>query len=501
MYNEIIINVHPFETRVAILEDNKLVELIVEKKENQNVVGNIYKGIVRDILPGMGAAFIDLGITRTAFLHYSDIDTDFLDIDEEDIPKIKKIRNDSSKIGKLIKEGQEILVQVQKGPIGKKGARLTGQISIPGKFLVYFPNNNKIAISRKIQNSQQKAKIKSILKKIKKDDVGLIVRTDAIKMSEDEFKQEYKGLEKTWELIEKQKLYAKAPVCVFDGNDLSSTLIRDLFSSKVDRLVVDNMSFRNSLLHQLNLATPELGDKIELYQEDSSIFDAYGIEKEIQTIFNSRVKLPNGGNIVIEQTEALVSVDINTGSFTGKSHYDETIKRTNIEAAAEIARQIRLRDLSGIVVIDFIDMKLDSARAEVLSTLKKNLKNDRAKNKVYPFGPLGLVMLTRKRTRTNLLLGYSEHCPCCKGTGRVISRDSVAMKLYRWLSRAAYFIENIPLRIVVHPNVNKFLESNPNYFSKIPNKIEIVPDDKIAPGNYKIFDLKNKKEITAKFNA
>ena len=498
MFSEIIINVHPFEKRVAILEDHKLVELFVEKKQQENIVGNIYKGIIKDILPGMGAAFVDIGLERTAFLHFSDIAAQYLQGFHN--KKQNNRGNGNENIANYLKEGQEIIVQIQKGPIGKKGARLTGQISIPGKFLVYFPNKKKVALSRKISSNTERSRIKSIVNKVKHDNVGLIIRTDADGNSEEEFKAEYDGLHKTWKYIEKQIKYEVAPSCLYSEGNLFSTLIRDLFSTNIDRLIVDDKLFKSQVVSSLRAAAPELVNKIELYSEDSPIFDAYGIEKEIKNMFNSRCNLPSGGNIVIEQTEALCAIDINTGSFTGSRNYQETVRKTNVEAAAEAARQIRLRNLSGIMVIDFIDMLDEKNKNEVLETLRAILKRDRAKNKVFPFGPLGLVHVTRKRTRQNLLVSYSEHCPCCKGTGRVMARDSVAMQIYRWLSRSEYFIRNTPLRIVVHPNVKKFLDENPTYFIDIPNDIFIVSEEDFKPDQYKIFNNRNNKEITAKFS-
>ncbi len=500
MFNEIIINVHPFEKRVAILEDGKLVELFVEKKEQQNIVGNIYKGTVKDVLPGMGAAFIDIGVERTAFLHYSDLVTDFLELADADADIPERLHKDSSKIGKYLKAGQEVVVQVQKGPINKKGARLTQQISLPGKFLVYFPNKQKIAISRKIQSGAEKNRIKKILDDIKGEDVGLIVRTEAEGLSKEDIESEYKGLHNTWRVLDKQIKYGKPPVCIFNENDLSNTLIRDLFSSEVDRLVVDDKQFRNRIIASVKEVSPDLVNRIELYKEDSPIFDAYGIEKEINSIFTSRVALPSGGNIVIEQTEALVSIDINTGSFIGRRNYEATVRQTNIEAAQEVARQIRLRDLTGMMVIDFIDMNSDAARKEVLETVRAAMRRDRARNKVYPFTSLGLVEITRKRTRPNLILAYSEHCPCCSGTGRIISRDSVAMRIYRWMSRAEYFVKGQMLRLVVHPNVKQYLDENPDYLKSFDLRILAEADKYLSPDGFVVYEFESGKDLTKKYN-
>ncbi|MFC1897950.1 Rne/Rng family ribonuclease [Candidatus Cloacimonadota bacterium] len=496
MFIEIIVSVNPFETRIAILEDNKLVELFAEKKEKELLVGNIFKGIIKNVLPGMGAAFLDIGLARTAFLHFKDIDPTTLSAAK------KKIfhKKDSSLIGRILSPGQEIIVQVKKDPIGKKGARVTGKLSIPGKFLVFMPTQKKISISRKITSSKEKTRIKDILNNVKDPKVGLIVRTDTDYISVEDFEQEYNGLQKTWKLIEKQIKYAKGPACIYDENDLSFSLVRDLFNSNVNRLIVDDKKLRNHIVSRLKNITPELIDRIEFYNEDSPIFDAFGIEKELEIIYRSRVNLPSGGNISIEQTEALVAIDINTGSFTGRENYEETIEYTNIEAAVEIARQIRLRDLSGIMVIDFIDMRSEESKENVYTALKNVMKRDRAKHKVFPFSQLGLVEISRKRTRPSLLLTYSEKCPHCFGTGRLLSRDSVAIKILRWLQRANYFIKNEPLKVVAHPNVISFIETNPEIFKDVKNKIDFAEDNKIEPDKFRIISKKNNKEITLTYN-
>ncbi|MBT3169711.1 MAG: Rne/Rng family ribonuclease [Candidatus Cloacimonetes bacterium] len=496
MHCEIIVNVNPFETRIAIIEDHKLVELFAERKEQQVVIGNIYKGIISNVLPGMGAAFIDIGLSRAAFLHYRDIST-------SSVPKAKQklfLKGDSSNIGKILSVGQEITVQVTKDPIQKKGARVSGKISLPGKFLVYKPNARKVYISRKITNKTERARIHSILKSVKEKEAGVIVRTDTVNIDKKDFTREYSGLSQTWKLVQKQMKHAKAPYCVYDDNSLSFSLIRDLFNSKVDKLIIDDKKISEKIKNHLKAITPELTDRIEFYGEDTPIFNVFGVEKEIELIFNSRVKLPSGGNITIQQTEALVAIDINTGSFTGKNDYNQTIAITNIEAAKEIARQIRLRDLAGILVIDFIDMKSEENQEKVFSTLKKGLKNDRAKHKVYPFSQLGLVEISRKRTRGSLLLTYSTQCPHCNGTGRLISRDSVAIRISRWLQRTKYFIKNEPLRIVVHKNVKAFLEENPQILQSENNQIEIEGSSNMKLDEFKVYSQITKQEITLRYS-
>lgn len=497
---EIIVDVHPLEKRIAVLEDSKLVELFVERKDRQNIVGNIYKGYVKDVLPGMGAAFIEIGLERTAFLHYADIVQDFLDLFENDKPKKKIDPRDSSQIGSLLKPNQEIIVQVHKGPLGTKGARLTGQISIPGKYLVLFPNKSRIAISRKIYNQGERNRIRKILTEIKEPDYGLIVRTEAEGCDEEDFRSEYKALAKTWKLIEKQIKYAKGPVCVFDENALENYLIRDLFDDHVDRLVVNDKTFYKNLISQLNDVSPELIPHVELYKEASPIFDAWNIEKKFETVFRSRVYLPSGGNIKIEQTEALVAIDINTGSFTGKTNYEETIRRTNLEAAAECARQIRLRDLSGVIVIDFIDMSSSNNRQEVLDLLRRGLRRDRAKTKLYNFTELGLVEITRKRMRATLIANFSDPCPCCHGTGRIISHDAMTMRIHRWLNRAEYYTRNQKLRITVDPDLYAHIKENGEYFSDFKDQVEVASDSNMRHDQFIVQKLPGLEDITSRFN-
>ena len=497
---EIIVNVHPLEKRVAVLEDNRLVELFVERKDKQNIVGNIYKGFVKDVLPGMGAAFIEIGLERTAFLHYSDIVLDFLDIYENEKQRPKFNPKDSSQIGNLLKSGQEIVVQVHKGPIGSKGARLTGQISIPGKYLVLFPNKHKIAISRKIYSQNESTRIRNLLGGFKDPDYGLIVRTEAEGCDEDDLRNEYNALAKTWKLTEKQIKHVKGPICVFEENALENYLIRDLFGEGVDRLVIDDKAFARRIITHLEDFSPDLVSNVEVYKEDSPIFDAWGIEKKIDSVFHSRIYLPSGGNMKIEQTEALVAIDINTGSFTGKTNYEDTIKKTNIEAAAEAARQIRLRDLSGVIIIDFIDMISAQNKQEVLDTLRKGLKRDRAKNKVYNFTELGLVEITRKRMRSTLIANFADTCPCCNGSGRVVSKDTMLMRLHRWLNRSEYFVGNKRLRIVVHPDLVAHIRTHEEYFSAYKDQFDLEPDPEMRTDQFKVFKLPGGEDITSKFN-
>lgn len=497
MIQEILINAHPYEKRIAIVEDGKLVELYSESAENQEVVGNIYKGIIKSVLPGMGAAFVDIGLKRTAFLHYSELDYDFL---TEKQRKVKRL-NDSSKIDRIFSVGDEVVVQVKKPPISKKGASVTCGLTIPGKFLVFMPYKEKVAISRKITSGSQKHKFNDILKRIKDPKVGLIVRTDTENSTEEDFAMEYKTLESVWRHVKKGRDFLKGPLCLFNQNELLFMLTRDLFNSKVERLIVDDKAYMSKIIGQLKAIAPHLIKKVELYREKTPLFDAYGVEKDIQRITNSRIPLASGGNLRIERTEALVSIDVNTGSFTGKNHYKDTILQTNLDAAFEVSRQIRLRDLSGIMVVDFIDMTVASHRDKVFKELRNYMKRDRARNKVYPFSPLGLIEISRKRRRPEVIMNLSEVCPHCNGTGRLLARDSVAVKLFRWLQRSEFFIKDERLVIRVHRNVSHFLEAHPDFLQDFINKVEILEDPELEPHQFRVLLEKSGKEITDEYKS
>ena len=406
----------------------------------------------------------------------------------------------ANQIGLLLEAGDEVLVQVKKGPVGSKGARLTGRLHIPGKYMVFLPQKRNIAISRKISSSKDRANLKNLISQIKRADCGIIVRTDSKGMSEDELKQEYKVISKIWDLIEKQSKFAKSPVCLYNDNDISYTLIRDLFDSKVTRVIVDDKKFRDIMVNRLKQINPELIGKIELYSQDSPIFDVYSIEKEIEKIFMPRIYLPSGGNITIDHTEALTAIDVNTGKFIGKTNYEETIKKTNVEAAIEVAKQIKLRDISGIIIVDFIDMLEKANQEEVMATLKKDLKYDRGKSKVYPFTHLGLVEISRKHLRQNILTRYSYVCPHCKGRGRIFTPKSVIIKINRWMQRAEFFIGQKPIIVYVNPEIIMNEKELSSYFSDT-FKMELKADSSLYYEEFRVVLKETGKEITEEYNS
>ncbi len=463
MKREILINVAPKETRVAILEDDQLVELLVDREGEERHLGDIYKGMVTAVLPGMQAAFVDIGMEKSGFLHVSDL-ADFYTSDEDDDDgnggrggggrgRGRRRAFEEPPIQDVLKRGQEILVQVTKEPISTKGPRLTGQISLPGRFLVYMPGVNHVGVSRKIENREERARLRGLLNEIRPEDGGVIVRTVGEDATKKGFQREIEGLSSTWRKIERKAAGASAPVLLHQEATLTSGLVRDVFSDKVDGLIVDGKELHDDIRRYLKEVAPDLIERMKLYRDPIPLFDAYGIEAEIEKTFERTVPLKSGGHLVIEPTEALVSIDVNTGRYTGKKDPEATILRTNLDAAREIARQLRLRDVGGIIVIDFIDMEVKANRKRVLQEFKTWLGRDRARTKAFEVSDLGLVEMTRQRVRPSLFQSLSERCPTCAGLGRVLSRQTVARKLERTLRRIGITRAEKRIEVRTHPEV------------------------------------------------
>ena len=372
MKREILVNVNPKETRVAIIEDDQLCELLVDREEEERHVGDIYKGLVTAVLPGMQSAFVDIGMEKSGFLHVSDLaSSTYHDEDEEEEEEGAtngggrggrrrrgggRRRESGPAIQDVLKRGQEIIVQVTKEAISTKGPRLTGQISLPGRFLVFMPGVDHVGVSRKIDDRSERNRLRQILREVKPPEGGVIVRTAGEETSREEFQREVRGLTETWKRVRSKAERSTAPALLHQEEELTSGLIRDIFSEKVDRLVIDDRQLYQQIRKYLKSVSPELLDRVKLYTDRIPLFDAMGIEPEIELAMQREVRLSSGGSIVIEPTEALVSIDVNTGRYTGRKDPEATILRTNLEAAREIARQLRLRDIGGIIVCDFIDM-------------------------------------------------------------------------------------------------------------------------------------------------
>lgn len=442
---DVLVNVAPGETRVAQIEQGQLQEIFVQRDAQRGVLGNIYLGRVQRVLPGMQAAFIDIGLTRTAFLHATDIIR--RDCDNSDPP---------TSIEKLLSADDHILVQVMKEPLGTKGARLSADLSVPSRYLVLMPHNDKVAISVRIENDEERARLIQTVSRVKQEENisgGFIVRTAGEGVPEDALAADMRLLEKLWAAIQKKIITSQAPSLVHGDLPLVTRMLRDMLCPNVDRIRIDNPDVHAQMLEFARAYVPEISERIELYEGSGPIFDLFGAEDELERALHPHVNLKSGGSIVIEQTEAMTTIDVNTGAFVGAYNLGDTILKTNLEAAQAIARQLRLRNLGGIIIIDFIDMQTQPHRDQVLRTLEAALAKDSAKNMICDISQLGLVEMTRKRTRESLEHTLCEPCPTCTGRGSVKTADTVCHDIFRELLRSARQFEFKELIVLANPDI------------------------------------------------
>lgn len=451
MTNELIINARSYETRVALVENGVVVELHIERDRSQELMGNIYRGRVARVLPGMQASFVDIGLGRTAFLYVADVYRDFSDLEQmmlanastdqdidpidPEISQIDQLHGTSLQIEDLLHEGQNIMVQVAKEPLGTKGARLTSHISLPGRHLVLMPTVNHIGISRRIEDKEERERLKGIIKKIRPGPLGFIVRTVAEDGTEKKLEAETGFLLKLWGNIQGKMEKGTSPGLLHKDLSISLRAVRDLFTKEVDRLIIDSDEEYENIMEFIDTFDPTLKYSVELYEGADPIFDAFGIEIEISRALGNKIWLKSGGYIVIELTEALTAIDVNTGSYVGKRNLEETILKTNLEAVKEIAYQLRFRNIGGLIVIDFIDMEKPSNRERVSMALKEALSRDKAKTNILQISDLGLIEMTRKRTRASLNRLLSNSCFYCEGRGTLKSAKTICYEIFRDLER------------------------------------------------------------------
>ena len=475
MSREIIINSTSNETRIAVLENNLLSEIFIERKKEKGTTGNIYKGKVSKVLPGMQAAFIDIGMDKAGFLHTTDIADDaniyekLMDedkdisqdkIDEEifengeDVPIIKNL---SLQIEDLLKKGQEILVQVSREPIGTKGPRLTSYITLPGRYLVFMPTVNHVGISRRIEDKGERARLKSIMNDLRTPNSGFIVRTASEGKSQDDFRSDMNFLKKLWETVQEKYDKRQAPCLVHADMDLVFRILRDLFTPDIEKILVDSKSDYERCLDFAEKYLPQHSDRVELYEGKEPIFDLFGIEIEVDKALGRKIWLKSGGYIVIDQTEALVAIDVNTGRYVGKRNLEETILKTNLEAVKEIVYQIRLRNLGGIIIIDFIDMEKEESREKVFHALENAIKGDRLRTNILKISELGLVQMSRKRVRESLSQSLCQLCIYCEGKGLIKSSTTICYEIFREIARVALSEPGKKIMVSVHPDVADML--------------------------------------------
>ncbi|MGC8554901.1 MAG: Rne/Rng family ribonuclease [Candidatus Acidulodesulfobacterium sp.] len=512
MTTELVVSKDDFETRIALMEEGMLTEIFIERDESTPKHGNIYKGKVTQVLPGIQASFIDIGWEKSAFLYAGDFyeienaDYDFfesengLNVDgdndvietEKNNRKAKKGKKNHLTIDRLIKKNQEILVQIAKEPVKTKGARVTSHISLPGRFLVYMPTSSSIGISRKIKSDEEKKRLKSLVKKYRKEGTGFIIRTAAENASEIDIERDIKFLTNLWSDIYKKQTDAKAPSLIFKDISLSLRVLRDFLNKKFDKIIIDDKDEYRNIVDFLSIQSPEYIDILQLYKNKNgvSLFDTYGIEKEIAKALNKKVWLKSGGYLIIDHAEALTAIDVNTGKFVGKRNFDDTILKTNLEAAKEIAFQLRLKNIGGIIVIDFIDMNKEADKEKVYRTLEECLKKDRVKTTINKITELGLVEMTRKRTGNSLVSAFLEHCPMCEGSGMIKSAQTICFEVLRAVSAFAKKTKARKITVTVNPGVMGKLYENEKILkvleSKIKKKINIKMQDGFYPEYFEI---------------
>ncbi len=468
MDTKILINYSPLEIRVAILENNTLVEIYIERKKEYSLVGNIYKGKVLKILPGMQAAFVDIGLEKAGFLYVADIfnsydEYKFMLTDDiicDDLEELEENFLDKPvHIEDILVEGQEILVQIAKEPIGTKGARLTSHITIPGKYLVLLPTLYHIGISKKIYDEKERERLKTIIENIRGNEkYGVIARTASEGVSQEQLSEDNYFLIKIWDEIKKRYENSGAPNLLYKDLNIVFRIIRDFYSADISEIIIDNKDLYEKTENFIKTYLPKFKDKLKLYNDISeSLFEKYNIEIEYSKLFNRKIWLKSGGYIIIDKTEALTSIDVNTGKFVGKRELEETVLQTNIEAAREIAYQLRLRNIGGLIVIDFIDMQKKEDREKLFKIFETELKNDRSKVHILKVSELGLVEMTRKRTQDDITVVLSTTCPTCDGKGYIKSATSIWCEVFRKIIRDYSFYKEKKLLITVHPYIAEIL--------------------------------------------
>ncbi len=444
MYKEILITRDDREGRAAVLEDGTLSEFLIAREERQ--VGSIYKGRVANVLPGMNAAFVDVGLERNAFLCADDAAAH---LGEDASASLKK-----HDIRDILKVNEEAMVQVVKEAVGTKGARVTTFVTLPGRYLVLIPAASYVGVSRRVEDDSERGRLRQIAEKIQPDGMGIIVRTSSCGRSQDELKREVDFLARSWQRIQRNAKRRKAPACVHQELALIDKILRDVLTPDVNRLIIDNGEEHAKILERLEATAPALAERVFLYEDPTPLFEFHGIDQEIEKALDRKVWLESGGYLIIDRTEALWVIDVNTGKYTGKTSLADTILKTNLEAMREICRQLRLRDIGGIIIIDFIDMESASDRRRLMSELVEELKKDRTRTHLVGMTELGLVQLTRKREGKDLDLVLREECPYCNGRGRILSPKTVALRARREiLKSAADHSKHEALLVACHPRV------------------------------------------------
>lgn len=522
MVKEIIISSNTSQNRIAITEDRKLVDFFIDHPEKSRMVGNIYLGKIARVLPGIRAAFVDIGQKHDGFLHFSDIgdtlkenlnfaDDDFVaePDEDEDIPEKPQQNNSENKNSKTkqvpkLKKGQEVLVQILKEPVKGKGVRVTTSISIPGRFCVLIPYENRIGISRKISDYKERRRLKTLARGIIPSNCGLIIRTASKDQTEEALKADLNYLVKTWEQVQESVRKNDPPELVYEDLSTTISVIRDLFTTDVSNIFIDSKKLYKEIRNYINTNQPQLTDKVNLYKSSIPIYEEFKIEEQIKGIMNRKVDLPSGGYLFIEHTEAMTVIDVNSGRYAAKKEQELNSLKTDLEAAREIARQLRLRDIGGLLVVDFIDLEEDKNRKKIYDELKKEFKRDRAKIAMLPMTDFGLMQITRQRIRENILESTHELCPYCSGTGILQKKSNVIHAIDHWIKKYRNDGNKQSIRLLVHNSLGlKLRDGIISTIKKLQMKyfirIKLEEKSDVNPQAFRIIDIKTGQEITEEY--
>ncbi len=526
---EVLINSTALEIRIAIMEDGDLVEFMIDREQTRRIVGDVYVGRVNAILPGIQAAFVDIGYEKAGFLHASDLQASMealarmeggIDMDDEQDDDKKTSRrggrapargrggrrrdnrpkNGGLSIEKMLHKGQEILVEVTKEAIGTKGPRLTTQLSLPGRYVVYMPNMDYLGVSRRIESREERSRLKALISKKKPANCAIIARTACENIEDKQIGADIDYLHKLWGDIHKRSEKATAPAVIHEEVGLLVSMVRDILTDDVDRVIIDSDKDHRQLMRYLRTFSPQLTSRVKQYKDKTAMFDKFNIETEITKSLDRKVWLKKGGYLIIDHTEALVAVDVNTGRFVGKKNQEETILETNLLAAREVPRQLRLRDIGGIIVIDFIDMEVEANKRKVLAELRQNLRKDRSRSKAFAVSDLGLVEVSRKRVRPSLLHFFSEECPYCSGIGKVLSFESLATKVERWIRRVGSKTKEKKIQLRMNSSLAIYMEEErvevlDMLSRRYKMKIEIQDDPRLHREDFKVVSLSSFRDL------
>ncbi len=473
MSKEIVFNCTEYETRIAIMENRALSNFYVERLDQRSITGNIYKGKVVRIVPGISAAFIDIGLDRTAFLYLPD--NDQLLYQKAAYPKNSGISLSEAEIQPVLenlKQDQDIIVQVSKEPLGTKGAQVTANISLPGRNIVLMPKSTHIGISKKITDTHERERLSIIIEKLSSKKYGFIARTASEGKPEDDLQVDFDYLCNLWQTIAEKGKRTSAPCILYRDLDITLRAIRDLYTQDVEKIIIDSEEEYSKAVDFMGSFMPHTKNAVSLYQDSVPIFDHLGISLDINRMLQKKVWLKSGGYIIIEETEALCAIDVNTGKYLGKKNIEDTVLKTNLEAVKEIAYQLRTRNIGGIIIIDFIDMAMESSRGRVFDALTEEMEKDRSKTKIQRISEIGLIEMTRQKRRKSLSDTMCEACPSCSGTGRVKSKMSVCYDILRKLEKDFLYSSVDTISVAVHPEVEKILIKDKNdYLKKLENRL------------------------------